>query len=228
MVNARHFVAQSRPRLFIVGTRTPLTRTGNWQPSDVRPAWIARFVARYPDLRLQPFPIALPPSTLQTLPDVVERYPATDRVWWDGDRQARFLSELSPTQQPRSNLLVTSQRLAWATAYRRTRNGKPAWRYEPTRSAAACERRAADQNRPSSKRAGDVRVRWMTAREYARLQGATDYNFDGVPDNQALFGFGDAVCVPAVGWLVREYLVPLITESGVRGVEGHALSFIYA
>jgi DNA (cytosine-5)-methyltransferase 1 len=39
--------------------------------------------------------------------------------------------------------------------------------------------------------------------------GAGDYNIDGLRANQVLFGFGDAVCVPAVSWLAENYLVPL-------------------
>ncbi len=50
----------------------------------------------------------------------------------------------------------------------------------------------------------------MTAREYARLQGAGEYRIDTVTENQALFGFGDAVCVPAITWLAEHYLVPLL------------------
>jgi DNA (cytosine-5)-methyltransferase 1 len=30
-------------------------------------------------------------------------------------------------------------------------------------------------------------------------------------NNQALMGFGDAVCVNAVGWLAQNYLEPLLT-----------------
>jgi len=50
----------------------------------------------------------------------------------------------------------------------------------------------------------------MTPLEYARLMGAGYYRLDGVRDNQALFGFGDAVAVPAVEWLAENYLMPLI------------------
>ncbi|MGH3663012.1 MAG: DNA cytosine methyltransferase, partial [Micromonosporaceae bacterium] len=57
---------------------------------------------------------------------------------------------------------------------------------------------------------GSVRVRWMTPREYARLMGAGDYRLDSARANQALFGFGDAVCVPAVEWLARHYVLPLV------------------
>ena len=45
-----------------------------------------------------------------------------------------------------------------------------------------------------------VTMRWMTPREYARLQGAPDYNLQrGV--NQWLTGFGDGVCVPVIEWV---------------------------
>jgi DNA (cytosine-5)-methyltransferase 1 len=57
---------------------------------------------------------------------------------------------------------------------------------------------------------GQVRVRWMTPREYARLMGAPEYRLDGLRRNQALFGFGDAVCVPVVTWLASHYLMPLL------------------
>jgi DNA (cytosine-5)-methyltransferase 1 len=40
--------------------------------------------------------------------------------------------------------------------------------------------------------------------------GAGDFNLKGLRDSQALFGFGDAVFVPAVSWLAENYLVPLL------------------
>jgi DNA (cytosine-5)-methyltransferase 1 len=42
--------------------------------------------------------------------------------------------------------------------------------------------------------------------------GADDYRLDGIRRNQALFGFGDAVCVPVVNWLAQHYLAPLVTQ----------------
>ncbi len=42
--------------------------------------------------------------------------------------------------------------------------------------------------------------------------GADDYNLS-VPSNQALFGFGDAVCVPVIDWVARNYLNPAIEEA---------------
>jgi DNA (cytosine-5)-methyltransferase 1 len=41
--------------------------------------------------------------------------------------------------------------------------------------------------------------------------GADEYIISG-NINQALFGFGDAVCVPVVTWIGENYLNPLLSE----------------
>lgn len=57
---------------------------------------------------------------------------------------------------------------------------------------------------------GEYHVRLLTPREVARLMGADDYTIS-VSLNQALFGFGDAVCVPAIEWIATHYLNPLLS-----------------
>lgn len=59
---------------------------------------------------------------------------------------------------------------------------------------------------------GKLRMRWMSAREYARLQGAGEFKIV-VPTTQALFGFGDAVCVPVIEWIDRNILTPVYEAS---------------
>ena len=58
---------------------------------------------------------------------------------------------------------------------------------------------------------GEFRVRLVTPRECARLMGADDFKIT-VPMNQALFGFGDAVCVPVIEWIANNYLNPVLEE----------------
>ena len=53
-----------------------------------------------------------------------------------------------------------------------------------------------------------MRMRWMSPREYARLQGAPDFPLVR-STNQLLFGFADGVCVPVVEWIDRNVLTPL-------------------
>jgi len=57
------------------------------------------------------------------------------------------------------------------------------------------------------------RSRLLNARENASLMGADDFVIN--PElslNDALFGFGDAVCVPVIEWIVTNYLDPLNVE----------------
>ena len=54
---------------------------------------------------------------------------------------------------------------------------------------------------------GSFSVRLLTPQECARLMGADNYKIV-VPQNQALFGFGDAVCVPVIRWIAENCLTP--------------------
>jgi DNA (cytosine-5)-methyltransferase 1 len=58
---------------------------------------------------------------------------------------------------------------------------------------------------------GQYRVRLLTPKDTARLMGADNFKIS-VSRNHALFGFGDAVCVPVVEWIARYYLNPLVNE----------------
>lgn len=45
--------------------------------------------------------------------------------------------------------------------------------------------------------------------------------------NKALFGFGDAVCIPVISWLARHYLNPLLDELTDKAKEtGRVFSLI--
>jgi DNA (cytosine-5)-methyltransferase 1 len=62
---------------------------------------------------------------------------------------------------------------------------------------------------------GRYDCRLLSPLECARLMGAGEFRI-AVRPNQALFGFGDAVCVPAIEWIITHYLMPLSTEL-IRG-----------
>jgi DNA (cytosine-5)-methyltransferase 1 len=215
IINARRFVPQSRPRLFIVGIREVADEPSDWTPSDLRPGWIAAFAQRHPELRLHARPLWLGPQSVGTLADLTQRLSARDPRWWEPARVDRFVSSLSSLQAARLSGLSASRRIRCATAYRRTRGGTAVWEIRPD-EISGCLRTARGG---SSKQAlvfaglGRVKIRWMTPREYARLQGAPDYRLTGVTHNQVLFGLGDAVCVPVVAWIAREYLWPLVGEA---------------
>ncbi|HCG01475.1 MAG TPA: DNA (cytosine-5-)-methyltransferase [Chloroflexi bacterium] len=212
-LNAVRWVPQSRPRVFVVGTLGDLADPGDWGPDELRPEWISRFVESHPALHLEPARLELPPPVEGRLSDLVERLDMDDERWWEASRFGRFVESLSQTQLDRLLAMRDGRKVTWRTAYRRTRFGRPVWEIRAD-EISGCLRTARGG---SSKQAvveagrGYMNARWMTANEYAALMGARGHVTvsEGVSENQAIFGLGDAVCVPAVIWLVREYLVPL-------------------
>lgn len=211
-VNASHFVPQSRLRMFVVGSREGTGLPPSLVADEIRPAWLTDFMRSNADLDFHGFDLALPAPAPPDLAEVVERFSQRSDIWWEPARVKRFISSLSPMQHERLSQLQSGRRLRWRTAYRRTRGGVAVWEMRAD-SIAGCLRTARGG---SSKQAvveagrGRVAIRWMTAREYAALQGAPNHRFESVSESKALFGFGDAVCVPVIAWIAREYLVPLI------------------
>jgi len=215
VLDARRFVPQSRPRLFLVGAQHP--------PADVlggdsalRPAFL-RAALDDPGLRTHTAALPTPPELLTSgLARVVEALPESDPRWWDADRVADLVASLSPVQAHRFAALRDRRATSWRTAYRRTRNGRAVWEIRPDDVSGCLRTARGGSSRQALVRLGrgKVRVRWMTAREYARLMGVADgYQFSSVSSNQALFGFGDAVCVPGISWIARHYLRPLLSAT---------------
>lgn len=211
-VDARRFVPQSRPRLFLIGARdVPAEQDGD-VATPLRPDWL-HWVFHEPALRTHRAALPDPPPLMTSgFSAAVESIDAHDPRWWDQARSAAFFASLSPLQSARAAELSGRATAVHRTAYRRTRNGRPVWEIRPD-DIAGCLRTARGG---SSKQAvvqlggGRRRVRWMTSTEYARLMGAPHYRIEGLRPNQVLFGFGDAVCVPVVTWLGSRYLMPLL------------------
>ncbi|MGH3418410.1 MAG: DNA cytosine methyltransferase [Streptosporangiaceae bacterium] len=210
-LDARRFVPQSRPRLFLIGAARPPADDPQLG-DELRPTWLQAPFSD-PTLLTHRASLPTPPSLLAAgLSAQVERVPDSDERWWDVQRTTAFLDSLSEIQATRLDGLRTSRVVSYRTAYRRTRGGVAVWEIRPD-DLSGCLRTARGG---SSKQAlvkvggGKVRIRWMTPREYAWLMGARGYRLAGLRRNQALFGFGDAVCVQAVSWLAEHYLMPLV------------------
>lgn len=210
-LDGRRFVAQSRPRIFVVGSMD-VPEEDTEEVSTLRPEWLQGV---FQDETLVTHRAALPePPAMMTvgLADVIEVMGPRDSRWWEAERKKRFLDSLSPVQRGRLDAMKASELVTYRTAYRRTRAGVPVWEIRAD-EISGCLRTARGG---SSKQAvvmagqGRIAVRWMTPLEYARLMGAPDYSLEGLRDSQILFGFGDAVVVPAVQWVGDNYLAPLI------------------
>jgi len=217
-IDARRFVPQSRPRLFLVGATNPPSSQDE-VISDLRPEWLS-WVFTDETLRTHRATLPAAPIPLTSgLSEIVEELPLSDDRWWGEERTAAFVSSLSPIQKERFSAMRRGSGVKYRTAYRRTRGGVAVWEVRPDDISGCLRTARGGSSKQAVVRLGNkrIQVRWMTPLEYARLMGAGDYNLSGARTNQALFGFGDAVAVPAVTWLAENYLLPL-----VRGQLGQA------
>ena len=221
VLDALRFVPQSRPRIFLVCWLGDAKNNRRYFASEIRPPWITRFAERNPQLSLHPLDLPPLPNRSNQLGDLIERIESSDPIWWDGERLARFLTSLSTIQEERLARLKASFTPRWATAYRRTRNGKAVWEIRRDDVSGCLRTGKGGSSRQAVVQAGrgEVRVRWMTGREYCRLQGAPWLDLTGVSDNQARFALGDAVCVPVIRWLAKHCLKPLILSDAASNFD---------
>jgi len=223
VLDAIRFVPQSRARLFIVGTigvtptEDPLGSLLR-RPEALAPAKVFEAIAANHDLKwtIRDLPNPPPPQRRGLL-DILERLPLNDSRWWPSSRADYLLSQMSPRHQKVMQALIQSDRTTAATVYRRVRNGKTKAELRADDVAGCLRTPKGGSSRQIVIFAGggQYRVRFMTPREYARLMGAKDYPIS-VGDNQAYFGFGDAVCVPAIEWIAHNYLEGLVQSVSHR------------
>lgn len=210
-IDARRFLPQSRPRLFLVGANNPPLDSPD-PNSELRPDWLQAIYGD-PTLRTHRAALPAPPSPkTDGLGTLVEDVPLGDERWWNTERTEAFVASLSPAQHERLATLRRSNGVKYRTAYRRTRRGVPVWEVRPDDVSGCLRTARGGSSKQAIVRVGNKRlkVRWMTPREYARLMGAGQYELSTTRTNQALFGFGDGVAVPAVAWLADNYLMPLV------------------
>lgn len=221
ILNAIHWAPQSRPRLFVVAQLDESENArSSTLASDARPQALADFINSHPNIRwcIQDLP-ALPAPRMQ-LADIIEDLPDDDPQWWNNERGEYFMNQMSVKHQEQAHQMIKGKSYTYATAFRRIRNNKSMAELRTDGIAGCLRTPRGGSGRQILFKAGrgKYQVRLLTARECARLQGVPDSYVIDVPLNQALFAFGDAVCVPAVEWIVKHCLTPLACESHVKPV----------
>ncbi|XAM00593.1 DNA (cytosine-5-)-methyltransferase [Phycisphaeraceae bacterium D3-23] len=233
VIDAKWFVPQSRPRLFVFGfhescklpdTRsapTQLALDGQWvdaarSESVLRPAKIREAIEKF-DLPTGwvHLPLKTPTQMDYSLTAVIDI--DDDQDWWDEKATTKHYEMMETPSRARVDRLIDQRETLAGTAFRRTRRGKA--RTEVRFDLAGCLRTPKGGSAKQIVVAvigGQLKMRWMSSREYARLQGADDFAIK-VPEIQALYGFGDAVCVPAIEWIDQNILTP-IYEANQQGV----------
>lgn len=212
ILNAVHWTPQSRARLFVVASQDAgLPRNSLANLCDTRPAPLIQFINVSQKIRWDIRHLPELPKPTSRLIDIVESLPADDSHWWSKERADYFMNQLSARHAAQAKEMIKAPKATYATAFRRVRNGRSMAELRTDGIAGCLRTPRGGSGRQILFKAGrgKYQVRLLTARECARLQGVPDSYLIDVPLNQALFGFGDAVCVPAVEWIATNYLNPM-------------------
>lgn len=232
VIDARWFVPQSRPRLFLVGYHDQIVApplicrevdadalSDPWQRAVEHAARLrpARLLAAMDAIEL-----ATGWATIDCGPPRQARYSLAnyldsgdEQPWWDDAQVARHGEMLFDRHRRQmESLAASSESPVLLTGFRRIREGRQRLevRFDGVAGCLRTPRGGSAKQIVLMLHGDKLRMRWMTPREYARLQGAPDYT---LPDNaiQGYFGFGDAVCVPVIQWIDRHMLSPVIEAS---------------
>lgn len=217
ILNAVHWTPQSRARLFVVATQSEPVTSMAFE-SDARPKPLVRFINAHPHCRWDIRKLPSLPAPSRSLADIVEELPADDPRWWNTTRSEYFFNQLSERHLADAKRLMAGSVDSYATAFRRVRYGRSMAELRTDGIAGCLRTPRGGSGRQILFKAGRgaYQVRLLTARECARLQGVPDDYAITVPLNQALFGFGDAVCVPAIEWIAKHYLTPVAKELALQ------------
>lgn len=221
-IDAALWLAQSRPRLFIVATR----QDGEGAPGPVAPFHSRGVIAAHAGLsdearaawRWWRLPTPLARNT--DLAAMLEPDMAVD--WFDDARTARLLSQMAPLHRQRLDAALASGERRVGAAYRRVRveRGQKIQRLEARFDGlAGCLRTPAGGSSRQyvlAVEAGRVRARLLTAREAMRLMGVPETYRLPAATGAALKIAGDGVAVPVVRALSEGLLKPLLNPSFSR------------
>lgn len=223
IINASHFVPQSRPRLFVIGVRDDV----EIDPALLSPEPLEPFhtkglrkavagVSTQVRENLVWWNIPTPCHRSSTFADLIEEDP-TGVTWHTTEETRKLLSMMSATNLAKVNAAKRAERRMVGGVYKRTRldeNGVKVQRAEVRfDDIAGCLRTPAGGSSRQTIIVIDgkkVRSRLISTRETARLMGlAEDYK---LPKNynEAYHLTGDGVAVPVVRHLARHIFEPLL------------------
>jgi DNA (cytosine-5)-methyltransferase 1 len=219
IIDAVRFVPQSRVRLFVVGTLQQgqgawgIKSSSSFYESDIRTKKLAEFIFHHPEIVWNIRQLPRLPQRKIDLAEIIEDLPDDSAYWWGRLRAGYLINQMSDKHKNQLSIMKSKKAWSYGTVFRRVRKECSMAELRNDGIAGCLRTPRGGSGRQILVKAGheQVMVRLLTPRECARLMGADDYMIN-TSLNKALFGFGDAVCVPVIEWIAKNYLNPLIDE----------------
>lgn len=222
VIDACHFVPQSRPRLFLIGfLDDECLRPESVDPSDLwHPKVMRDAVSAFPPFVAESWDwwaLPKPPVRGSDLADILE----ADVAWDREEKTLKLLNLMNSINREKVVARAAFKYHSIGAAFRRTRieNGKRKQRVEVRFDGlAGCLRTpGGGSSRQTIFRVGrgEVRSRLLTPRETARLMGLNDEYKLPSRSNDALQLSGDGVVVPVVEFLNEFVLKPALSRTEI-------------
>lgn len=220
VIDAKHFLPQSRERVFIFAVREDLPIPAHLIAASAQEPWhpptLQRAVTR---LSLETrkhgvwWRLPLPPPRTTVLADLLEPNPD---VRWTSDEEVRaWLSRMAPAHRERVADDQRSGRLVARTIAKRGRGGVTRFelRADEIAGCLLAPKGGASISRILMVEGSVIRSRPVSRREAARLMGMPDEYM--LPENywDAMRLVGDGVAVPVVRHLVRHLVLPILSAA---------------
>lgn len=200
VLNAAHFVPQSRPRVFIIAVQKDCA-----VPSELigdSPCWLHNKAASVLGSSLPGWiwwKTERPTRQHNTLKDVIE-----NDVPFDKDHVLKLIPK--PHQEK-----LADHDVVYATGYRRTRHGEQRLelRFDGVAGCLRTPEGGSSKQYLVVKKGNEVHARLLTVREVARLMGAPDSFVLPGSYNDGYKAMGDAVAMPVAQFIGERFLTKL-------------------
>jgi len=222
VMDAVHFLPQSRPRLFFIAVRLNQNIPPELVQEDPSDLWHSKALrAAYATLTEHQrtswlwWKLPEPQVERRNLEDLIEDNPVGVR-WHSLSETQYLLNLMSETNLQKVKNAQAMGRQVIGTVYKRTRRNKGGENVQRAEvrfdQISGCLRTSVGGSSRQTiliVKGGEIRSRLLSTREAARLMGVPEsYN---LPDNynEAYHLMGDGLVVPVVCWLARHILDPL-------------------
>jgi DNA (cytosine-5)-methyltransferase 1 len=214
LIDARHWVPQSRPRVFVVAAQEHLdtTHLEDNGPNWLHPVPVCKAIAPLDDIVFWSMP--RPKKRAKSLSDLID----WDAPVFDEPRAQALFSIIAPSHRELLDKLPRNQRAVFP-GYRRTRHGKQVLelRFDDLSGCLRTAEGGSSRQFLLLHDKGRWAARLITPREAALLMGAPRTYKLSNSYNESYNAMGDAVVVPVVKHLVDHLFLPISQAAHAQG-----------
>lgn len=227
VINAVHFLPQSRPRLFVIGVRKslPIPRAlnasvpeGDWHPSSLIEAYGK--ISKKSQSAWVWWHLPAPPNRESIFADLVEDNPQ-GVAWHTAEETQKLLGMMTPLNLAKVDAAKKAGGRQVGTIYKRTRADGPCGqkvqraeiRFDDVAGCLRTPTGGSSRQTIMVIEGQLVRSRLLSPREAARLMGLPDSYMLPKNYNDAYHLAGDGVAVPVVRFLADNILEPLLAAA---------------